>query len=710
MKKWIMCLLAIMVAGAASAATQVWNPAGTGIIPPSEGAWDNPNAWTGGSVPGENGYDVMVFNVPNAADCVVTNYTGGTNTIPFKMYMGEGPNAAGCVLRVASGGTLCLFYPDWSAVGYQNDASMVIEAGGAVVSSNRFAVGLVSGGDGTLDNYGDLSVAGTFQVGSEGGTGEVTCYPGSTVTAGVISWDDALVDLWLDASLTVTGDVSAVVSNYVDQGLLLGNRLTNNVSYVVNTNGAVTNTVITVIPSIPNVAGLTLEETTNVLTQFDYTVGIVSEGYEPGAVADTVIAQDPAAGSAPAASGTPINLTIQTLSIPNLVGTDIDDAIATLNSIGLTTGTLTEVYTLFATPGLVTAQSPAPGGIANEGDAVDLTHNERLAAGSTETIVGSGDWMTPGNFSAGVVPERETQNIKVVGNAARTLSLTNLVAVSHLDLNAGSTLNIDDGGHMIAGFGIWTGIGYSSPATVNVYTNGYLQCLGPLLFSRSGGDGAVLNIDGGLVSNGDGGDNWFSLGSAGNAGTVNIANGGTLDIYRWRTDWMNGVLNIAEGTIIVRQSDALNLQLQQWLDAGKIQVAEGYIPVVKAENGNAVLRTFTSLYDAWAYDLGVGAEGEDDDFDGASNFYEYVFKGDPTNAAVTGVEPILTDGGATYKYVMRNDNTNLVYSVMTAPDLVTGPWTEATVTSSNITDGAYDEVINTIPLTEDQLFIRTQVE
>jgi hypothetical protein len=109
----------------------------------------------------------------------------------------------------------------------------------------------------------------------------------------------------------------------------------------------------------------------------------------------------------------------------------------------------------------------------------------------------------------------------------------------------------------------------------------------------------------------------------------------------------------------------------------------------------------------------IGLEGDDYDLDGAINWYEYVMNGDPTNPVVQGVDPTFVDvGGGTFQYthVIRNDDPDLVYSVKTTTDLLV-PWgdTGSFVLGTNETGGAYDEVINSIPVVEDETFVKLEV-
>lgn len=67
-----------------------------------------------------------------------------------------------------------------------------------------------------------------------------------------------------------------------------------------------------------------------------------------------------------------------------------------------------------------------------------------------------------------------------------------------------------------------------------------------------------------------------------------------------------------------------------------------------------------------------------------------------------------------YIHLQRNDDTNLVYSLETRTNLVSGIWTNLgyTVIGTNLMGGRLfcDEITNIIPTTALQSFIRLKVE
>lgn len=706
-----------MVAGIATATT-VWNPAANGIAPPAVGYWDEALNWTAG-VPG-NTDPKAVFNVANAAECVVTNTQSGARVI-----QGDNGAADAGTLRIASTGDLTAM-GDWSAIGYNRKAYCIVEAGGVYSFDNHAWIGQVSGGDGTLDLYGTFNIGGQFGLGFEGGKGTATVYQGGKLNLSTINGSQSIngnssLDLWGDGLMTISGDYMTTISNYVAAGKIMGNRLTNNLEIVLDTTTTPgeTNTVVNSIDSIPNIAGLSLTEATNTLAQFGFLVGNITVGYVPGALTDYVVDQNPAAGdTTPLAPGSAIDLVTQETSIPNIVGLVYADATNVLAQVGLTVGVVTTNYIFDTTPTLVLDQDPASGGSADVGDPVSMTIMQPLAAETSNQSVGIGNWMNVLSWSLGVVPERETQGYKVQGVGGSILTLTNMVAVKTLVGGDGAAfqLDIQDGGHFVGGqFGDWNAIGYNGPTTLNVYTGGVFECRKNLLYgwaNNGTGDPSTcyMNIDGGTVWIGD----WMSIGVNGyNTTETVVKNGGSLSFARFRNDMTNGVITVYEGTVAMHGTGRMD-DMQSALDLGTIVVAPGYVGNLSNASGDTVLTVSLPGYDSWAKSWGVatvGTETEDYDMDGALNLYEYALDGDPTNVLVLGEDPVYaTDGGMlTYTYLSRDDDTNLVYTVVTTDNLDIGVWTEAGTVEigENITGDDYNVVTNEIITTvRDESFVR----
>lgn len=117
-------------------------------------------------------------------------------------------------------------------------------------------------------------------------------------------------------------------------------------------------------------------------------------------------------------------------------------------------------------------------------------------------------------------------------------------------------------------------------------------------------------------------------------------------------------------------------------------------------------------YASWAEEWGVDIGAATNDYDGdlCNNFYEYVFNGDPTNGAVLGEDLILkfVAGELICVHVLRNDDTNLVYTLEMTADLLDPVWTNAacSVVGTNVSGGAYDYVTNLLSSAANQVFVR----
>jgi autotransporter-associated beta strand protein len=124
-----------------------------------------------------------------------------------------------------------------------------------------------------------------------------------------------------------------------------------------------------------------------------------------------------------------------------------------------------------------------------------------------------------------------------------------------------------------------------------------------------------------------------------------------------------------------------------------------------------------SDYDDWVTANGVtGAENDDDDNDGLTNFEEYAFGLDPTGgSSVNPITAPLDKTTGAFSYTRRLQSlTGLTYSVWTSTDLAT--WTEDTgaTTSQTVTGTVGDvetvqaTIPGALPLTAPKLFIQVR--
>jgi hypothetical protein len=213
------CITLLLMASVASATT-VWNPVANGIFPPATGDWGDAANWTNGL---PDAVEKAVFNVPGAAECVVTD---AQSTRYF--VLGDGDD--GGVVRVQNGGILSQTEPHWAGVGYDSTAHMIVETGGVVNFSEHMWIGLKAGSVGTLDiNGGTVNVAQMIGLGWEGtgGIGYVNVNDGLLALSN-IHGDGAssikgvsVLDIGL-GSVTLPGDSTSVIGVYVAAGKITG--------------------------------------------------------------------------------------------------------------------------------------------------------------------------------------------------------------------------------------------------------------------------------------------------------------------------------------------------------------------------------------------------------------------------------------------------------------------------------------------------------
>ena len=126
--------------------------------------------------------------------------------------------------------------------------------------------------------------------------------------------------------------------------------------------------------TVPNFVGKDLAAAQALATQNGITVNAASFIPASGVVANSVVSQDPAAGTKIDKGGT-VTLTIaagaETVAVPELRGKTETDAFNLLAAAGLTIGTRTEVFDPIVPAGQVVHQSPAAGVVVNKGTPVD---------------------------------------------------------------------------------------------------------------------------------------------------------------------------------------------------------------------------------------------------------------------------------------------------------------------------------------------------
>lgn len=194
----------------------VWNPAGN---PSGTGKWNEAANWTGSVVPAD--VTKVTFNVPDAIPCTVTNAA-----VAKHLVMGD--NGPGGTLIITNGGSLTCSADNWSAIGYDSNAVMIVESGGAASFGNHLWIGYDPESDGTLNvNGGSVSVSGMFGLGWNGGKGRANIHGG---TLNLAQWNStnsiqgaSVLDVSGAGMVIITGNHLASVSNYVSSGKITAN-------------------------------------------------------------------------------------------------------------------------------------------------------------------------------------------------------------------------------------------------------------------------------------------------------------------------------------------------------------------------------------------------------------------------------------------------------------------------------------------------------
>lgn len=127
---------------------------------------------------------------------------------------------------------------------------------------------------------------------------------------------------------------------------------------------------------LPGMTGRSLEEAKSALNEAEMALGPITEKFDETAPAGTILAQDPAAGTA-VKRGTPVSFTVskgpQPIPVPDVRGKSQDDAVKSLEAAGLKAVIATETVNDRTVPkGAVAAQTPASGTLT-KGQSVTLT-------------------------------------------------------------------------------------------------------------------------------------------------------------------------------------------------------------------------------------------------------------------------------------------------------------------------------------------------
>ncbi|MEN8155528.1 MAG: T9SS type A sorting domain-containing protein [Bacteroidota bacterium] len=191
--------------------TTVWNPAAN---PEGTGLWSEAENWTDSRVPDGN---KVVFNVADARECVM-DVESSIN----RLVMGD--NGVGETLRITDGGTLT-DVADWSGIGFNNTATLVVETGGTFNIGGHMWIGYFAGAEGTVIlNGGTINVAQMTGLGWDGGTGTILVNDGVLNMANIDPaqsiGDGSLIDI-SGGKIQLTGDHTGTINAYAAAGKII---------------------------------------------------------------------------------------------------------------------------------------------------------------------------------------------------------------------------------------------------------------------------------------------------------------------------------------------------------------------------------------------------------------------------------------------------------------------------------------------------------
>lgn len=202
----------------------IWNPALN--TEDQNGLWSNSSNWSGGILPGNP--TTVLFNVADAIPATLTN-AAAVKAVRI------GINGPGGALVITNGGSLTALSPDeWSSIGYNNTAQLIVENGGSATFGNHLWVGFDPTADGVLTmNGGTVTVGQMFGLGWNGGKGAANINGGtlnltqwSASNPGSIAGESTL-NLAGSGKVVINGDQTASVGNYVAAGKITANGGTN---------------------------------------------------------------------------------------------------------------------------------------------------------------------------------------------------------------------------------------------------------------------------------------------------------------------------------------------------------------------------------------------------------------------------------------------------------------------------------------------------
>jgi hypothetical protein len=171
MKKQVLFLLAIMLNCSIVLGQNIFNNTN------ANGAYGEEDNWSGGYVP--DGFDQVIFDANTTADnCIITDYQENG-----WLEVGVGGVAYGSVI-IKNGGHLEGKTAHWTGIGWDAEATLVVEAGGIFTVAEHLWLGFNAASNSHVQVYGTVNVAGMYGqnfINNADSKSDVTVYNGGVM-------------------------------------------------------------------------------------------------------------------------------------------------------------------------------------------------------------------------------------------------------------------------------------------------------------------------------------------------------------------------------------------------------------------------------------------------------------------------------------------------------------------------------------------------
>jgi beta-lactam-binding protein with PASTA domain len=207
--------------------------------------------------------------------------------------------------------------------------------------------------------------------------------------------ESQLTRLGLTTTVTQQADDTVAEGNVISTNPEAGAQLTvgTSVTLVVSTGSDAA--------VVPDVSGKTQEEARAALTAVGLSVGDVTTGDSPTVDKGEVISTDPAAqASVPKGSAVALTIASGKVTVPDVTGKPLADAVKQLRNLGLSTNSTETTVTTDADPGTVVTQDVSPDSSVDVRTLVNLTVAPERTATETPTTSPTGSPTSSGSPSS----------------------------------------------------------------------------------------------------------------------------------------------------------------------------------------------------------------------------------------------------------------------------------------------------------------------